>query len=148
MDGGNPFDALTLVAPMVDPLGVTAALQSDVHRFGPWIKKNTKSDNVKSAIDLLEQAAKDTVGELQQTLVEGWKEANADGKLADDEIRTLKLRSLSLVKKRIGSAAQEAISAAGINLEDRIIAGIEAAITAMKSSSVVVISEAALANME
>ena len=40
-----------------------------------WIKKNTKSDTVKSAIDLLEQAAKDTVGELQQTLVEGWKRA-------------------------------------------------------------------------
>ena len=113
-----------------------------------WIKKNTKSVNVKSAIDLLEQAATDTVGELQQTLVNGWKEVNEDGKLTDAEVDMLKLRSLSMVKSRIGPAAQEVISAAGIGLEDRINAAVQAAITAQKNASVVVVSEAALANME
>ena len=99
-----------------------------------WIKKNTKSDTVKSAIDLLEQAAKDTVGELQQTLVEGWKEANADGKLTPDEIEALKQSSLSLVKKRMGPSALKVITAAGIGLEDRINAAVQAAITEMKNS--------------
>ena len=113
-----------------------------------WIRKNTKSDTVKSAIDLLEQAATDTVGELQQTLVEGWKGANADGKLTDAEIEALKRKSLSLVKSRIGPSAQEVITAAGIGLEDRINAAVQAAITAMKNANVVVLSEAAIANMQ
>ena len=113
-----------------------------------WIKKNTKSVNVKSAIDLLEQAATDTVGELQQTLVNGWKEVNEDGKLTDAEVDMLKLRSLALVKSRIGPAAQDVIIAAGIDLKDLINAEVQAAITAQKNASVVVVSEAALANME
>ncbi len=143
MEANITMTAIEVVAGVVEVglVGLLALLFA-------WIKKNTKSDTVKSAIDLLEQAAKDTVGELQQTLVDGWKEANADGKLTDDEVYRLKKESLSLVKKRIGPAAQEVISTAGIDLEDRIMAGIQAAITEMKNTSVVVLSEAAIANMQ
>ena len=101
-----------------------------------WLKSKTKSDGLKSSLELLEQTAGTTVGELQQTMVDEWKAANADGKLTSAEIQKLKDLSISLVKKRMGPAAQETIRAAGVNLEDRITAAIQAAITGMKNSSV------------
>ena len=107
-----------------------------------WIKRNTKSESLKSALELLEQTATTTVGELQQTLVDGWKEANDDGKLTESEVRELKTKSLALVKKRLGAAAQEVVVAAGIDLNDRIRAAVEAAITAMKTANPILVGSA------
>ncbi|MBR0162484.1 MAG: hypothetical protein IJQ02_14545 [Oscillospiraceae bacterium] len=61
--------------------------------FGAWlvaqIGKSQQLGTINAAVGELTNAAEQTVMELQQTVVEGLKEASADGKLTQDEIANL-----------------------------------------------------------
>jgi len=97
-----------------------------------WLKSKVKSERLLNALTELEQAAEITVGELQQTVVFGLKEAAADGKLSKEEIAELGQMSLSLVKARMSGAAQDLITAAGMDLNDLIRAQVEKQVLALK----------------
>ena len=97
-----------------------------------WLKSKVKSERLLNALTELEQAAEITVGELQQTVVFGLKEAAADGKLSKEEIAELGQMSLSLVKARMSGAAQNLITAAGMDLNDLIRAQVEKQVLALK----------------
>ena len=97
-----------------------------------WLKSKVKSERLLNALTELEQAAEITVGELQQTVVFGLKEAAADGKLSKEEIAELGQMSLSLVKARMSGAAQSLITAAGMDLNDLIRAQVEKQVLALK----------------
>ena len=60
---------------------------------GAWllaqISKNQQLNTINAAVGELTTAAEQTVYELQQTVVDGLKEASTDGKLTQDEIRKL-----------------------------------------------------------
>ncbi len=112
---------------------VQAALLGLVALVFAWAKSNAKSTRLKSALEMLEKAANTTVAALQQTTVEKLKAANKDGKLTKKEIKDIGSEALSLVKQRMGAEARDVIEAAGLDLEDRIRAEIEATITAMKT---------------
>ena len=60
---------------------------------GAWlvtqIGKTQKLNTINTAVGELTNAAEQTVWELQQTVVDGLKEASADGKLTQDEITNL-----------------------------------------------------------
>lgn len=79
---------------------------------GAWatakIGQNNKLANIKAAIGQVTQAAQTTVGELQQTTVEAMKAAAADGKLTEDQIRTLKADLLLHDQKEAGGAYRAA----------------------------------------
>ena len=61
--------------------------------LGAWlmtkIAKNQQLNTINTAVGELTNAAEQTVLELQQTVVDGLKEASADGKLTKDEIADL-----------------------------------------------------------
>ena len=97
-----------------------------------WLKSKVKSERLLNALTELEKAAEITVGELQQTVVFGLKEAAADGKLSKEEIAELGQMSLSLVKARMSGAAQNLITAAGMDLNDLIRAQVEKQVLALK----------------
>ena len=62
--------------------------------LGAWLTtklaKKEELKNITAATNELVGAAQITVLELQQTLVDGWKKINADGKLTDDEKKWLR----------------------------------------------------------
>ncbi len=111
---------------------VQAALLGLVAVIFAKAQQNTKSERLKTALEMLEKATYTTVNELQETTVERLKAASKDGKLTKQEIKGLADGSLALIKQRMGAEARGVIEAAGLDLEDRIKAEVKARITEMK----------------
>ena len=91
---------------------------------GAWatakIGQNNKLANIKAAIGQVTQAAQTTVGELQQTTVEAMKAAAADGKLTEDQIRTLKADLLRMTRKKLAEPTVQLLEAAKLDINAMI----------------------------
>lgn len=80
-----------------------------------------KLKNLASALDTCLKMTQVTVGELQQKLVEGMKEANEDGKLTEDEIKTLNSSLLAYTKQKMTPELINVIVSAGIDINKFIL---------------------------
>lgn len=104
--------------------------------FGAWLlqkmAETQKLNNIGKATELLIQAAEATVLELQQTTVEGWKAANADGKLTDFEIKELGVLLLDKTLAKLNEPTVELLKAAGMDIEAMIHGAAEALIARLK----------------
>lgn len=83
--------------------------------------KRAETANVSEALRALTEAAKTTVGELQQTIVGPLKAAAADGKLTPDEIADLRNMLVAQTKQKMLPSAINIINAAGADIEAIII---------------------------
>ena len=83
--------------------------------------KRAETANVSEALRALTEAAKTTVGELQQTIVEPLKAAAADGKLTPDEIADLRNMLVAQTKQKMLPSAINIIDAAGADIEAIIL---------------------------
>lgn len=83
--------------------------------------KRAETANVSEALRALTEAAKTTVGELQQTIVEPLKVAAADGKLTPDEIADLRNMLVAQTKQKMLPSAINIINAAGADIEAIIL---------------------------
>ena len=83
--------------------------------------KRAETANVSEALRALTEAAKTTVGELQQTIVEPLKAAAADGKLTPDEITDLRNKLVTQTKQKMLPSAINIINAAGADIEAKIL---------------------------
>lgn len=83
--------------------------------------KRAETANVSEALRALTKAAKTTVGELQQTIVEPLKAAAADGKLTPDEIADLRNMLVAQTKQKMLPSAINIINAAGADIEAIIL---------------------------
>lgn len=83
--------------------------------------KRAETANVSEALRTLTEAAKTTVGELQQTIVEPLKAAAADGKLTPDEIADLRNMLVAQTKQKMLPSAINIINAAGADIEAIIL---------------------------
>ena len=83
--------------------------------------KRAETENVSEALRALTEAAKTTVGELQQTIVEPLKAAAADGKLTPDEIADLRNMLVAQTKQKMLPSAINIINAAGADIEAIIL---------------------------
>lgn len=94
--------------------------------FGSWLlaklAKRQELAGIQSATDELITAAQMTVMELQQTVVEGLKEAGADGKLTEDDIHSLGVLLLKGAKEKMSAPSMNLLIAAGADI-DKIIKG-------------------------
>ena len=79
--------------------------------------KRAETANVSEALRALTEAAKTTVGELQQTIVGPLKAAAADGKLTPDEIADLRNMLVAQTKQKMLPSAINIINAAGADIE-------------------------------
>lgn len=83
--------------------------------------KRAETANISEALLALTEAAKTTVGELQQTIVGPLKAAAVDGKLTSDEIAKLRDMLVAQTKQKMLPSAINIINAAGADIEAIIL---------------------------
>ena len=104
---------------------------------GAWatakIGHNNKLANIK--------AAQPTVGELQQTTVEAMKAAAADGKLTEDQIRTLKADLLRMTREKLAEPTVQLLEAAKLDINAMIQGAAEDLINQMHTTQQLIAGE-------
>jgi len=92
---------------------------------GTWltvqIGKNKKFERIGMAVWQVTELAKQTVAELKQTVADGLKAANADGKLTEQEVYRLRTALVDKTKDKLASAAYELLTASAVDVEALIL---------------------------
>lgn len=93
--------------------------------FGAWLtirlEKHCQLSNITAAQKEVIRAAKITVGELQQTVVDGLKAKSKDGKLTKSEIVELGVMLLDKAKQKLSQPTYDLLQAARVDVEALII---------------------------
>ena len=104
--------------------------------LGTWltakISKQKELVNIATATGEAVNAAQLTVLELQQTVVDGWKAANEDGKLTDVEITELGYMLINKTVEKMSDSAVNLLVSAGVDISALIKGAGEAMIQQMK----------------
>ena len=104
--------------------------------LGTWltakIGKRNELINIATATGEVVNAAQLTVLELQQTLVDGWKAANDDGKLTEEEINELGYLLFDKTVEKMSDSAMNLLVSAGVDINAIIKGAGEAMIQRMK----------------
>ena len=107
--------------------------------LGAWlmaqIGKTEKLKTVNAAIAELILAAETTVLELQQTVVDGLKEASADGKLSEDEIEELGELLVEGALRKMSDSSINVLHAANVDVNAIVKGAGEALIAKIKMSA-------------
>lgn len=107
--------------------------------LGTWVSlklaSSTKFKNVGAAWDEAVKAAKLTVGELKQTVVEKLKASHADGKLTDAEIAELRNELFEKAKEKMSQPAYDILLAVNVDVRALILGAGEAWIEQIKRNS-------------
>ena len=105
--------------------------------FGAWlvaqIGKNQQLNTINAAVGELTNAAEQTVLELQQTVVDGLKEASADGKLTQDEIANLGKLLLEGTLQKMSDSGIGVLKAANVDINAIVTGAGEALIATIKA---------------
>ena len=96
------------------------------------IAKSKKMEHIAVAMAELENVVTNVVGDLQQTVVEGLKEASENGKLSKTDIEWLGKQLIEKVGKQISEPAANTLYAAGVDVESMIHSIAEAMIAEIK----------------
>ena len=108
---------------------------------GAWATAKIGQANIKAAIGQVTQAAQTTVGELQQTTVEAMKAAAADGKLTEDQIRTLKADLLRMTREKLAEPTVQLLEAAKLDINAMIQGAAEDLINQMHTTQQLIAGE-------
>ena len=104
--------------------------------LGAWlvaqIGKNQQLATINTAVEELTNAAETTVLELQQTMVDGLKEASADGKLTQEEITQLGKLLLKGTLEKMSDSGINVLKAANVDINAIITGAGEALIATIK----------------
>jgi hypothetical protein len=100
--------------------------------------KNLKLKNLNIAVQKVCEIARQTAGELQQTIVADLKAENPGGKLTPEQIDDLGFRLLNLVKLKLDDASKELIIASGADLDALITGECESYLNMMKNSTPII----------
>lgn len=99
---------------------LAALLLTLIGVFGTWLTvrlgKHTQLANINAAQAEVIKAAKITVGELQQTVVDGLKAASADGKLTKQEISELGDILIDKTLLKISDPTYKLLTAAAVDV--------------------------------
>lgn len=105
--------------------------------LGAWllaqISKTQELKNINTAVEELTGAAEQTVLELQQTVVDGLKEASDDGKLTKDEIERLGKLLLKGTLAKMSDSGIKVLKAANVDINAIVTGAGEALIATMKA---------------
>lgn len=104
--------------------------------LGAWlvaqIGKTQQLKTINAAVSELTNAAETTVLELQQTVVDGLKEASADGKLTQDEISNLGKLLLEGALAKMSDSGINVLKAANVDVNAIVSGAGEALIARIK----------------
>lgn len=106
--------------------------------LGTWltaqISKTQRLGNIKTAVEGVVNMAQLTAQELQQTVVNELKAANADNKLIKEEIERLGILLLDKTKEKLSVPTYDLLNAAGVDIEAIIRGAGKAWIQEIKSN--------------
>ena len=104
--------------------------------LGAWlvaqIGRTQQLKTINAAVGELKSAAETTVLELQQTVVDGLKEASADGKLTQDEITNLGKLLLDGALAKMSDSGINVLKAANVDINAIVTGAGEALIAKIK----------------
>lgn len=107
---------------------------------GAWlvaqIGKTQQLNTINTAVGELTTAAEQTVYELQQTVVDGLKEASADGKLTQAEIENLGKLLLGGTMAKMSDSGINVLKAANVDINAIVTGAGEALIARIKRENV------------
>jgi hypothetical protein len=124
---------LELLIPVLVTL-ITALIGVFGAKLTAVISKKKGLETVAAATQEAINMAVITAGELQQTMVEGFKAAHADKKLSKEEIRTIGNQLLLKTQAKMSQPAKNVLAAANVDLNALIIGAAEDAILSIKQS--------------
>jgi hypothetical protein len=108
--------------------------------LGAWlvaqIGRTQQLKTINAAVGELTSAAETTVLELQQTVVDGLKEASADGKLTQDEITNLGKLLLDGALAKMSDSGINVLKAANVDINAIVTGAGEALIAKIKQGQV------------
>lgn len=106
--------------------------------LGTWltaqISKTQRLGNIKTAVEGVVNMAQLTAQELQQTVVEELKHANADNKLTKEEIEELGILLLNKTREKLSVPTYDLLNAVGVDINAIIRGAGEAWIQEIKSN--------------
>lgn len=100
------------------------------------VGRTEKLKGISIATEQIIEAALQTAGELQQTVVENLKAASADGKLSDEEIAILGKSVVELTLMKLTQPTKDLINGAGGDIEAIIHGATEAWLEEIKRNPV------------
>ena len=100
--------------------------------IGKWLAKHERLKTVAAAMEEVQELARETVGELQQTVVEGLKAATENGKLSKSDIEWLGQQLIEKVAAKMSIPAENTLRAAGVDVVALIHSAAEAYIAEIK----------------
>ena len=99
---------------------IGALLMTLIGVFGAWLSaklgKKAELGNIASAQQEVIHLAQLTVGELQQTVVDGLKASREDGKLTKEEIAALGVALAQKTIEKMSVPTQDLLNAAGVDI--------------------------------
>lgn len=108
---------------------------SSIGVFGTWLLNRLKQkkglENIALATDQVLDASQQTVLELQQTLVEGWKHAQ-NGKLTDAQIEELKAKVLKITMAKLADPTLNLLTSAKVDVAALITSAAEGYVLELK----------------
>ena len=96
------------------------------------LNQNSKLGNISEATKQVIEATCETVRRLQQTLVDGWKEASPDHKLTPEQVVELKQKVVTITLEQLGQPILDLLAAAKIDVEAMITNAAESYINQLK----------------
>lgn len=107
---GLPYLLEVLAYAAITAIGICGAYLSTKAAQGKRL------DNIAAAITQVTQAAQIAVGDLQQTLVDTWKEQAEDGKLTAQQVAELKERLLAKTREQLSAPVITLLDAAKVDI--------------------------------
>lgn len=140
----NPDGSLTVVGILIEQTvnSIAKLVQMAFFALAAFaadkLGKNLKLKNLNIAVQKVCEIARQTAGELQQTIVADLKAENPGGKLTPEQIDDLGFRLLNLVKLKLDDASKELIIASGADLDALITGECESYLNMMKNSTPII----------
>ena len=107
--------------------------------FGAWLLNKLKQkkglENIALATEQVLSAAQATVLELQQTLVEGWKNAQ-NGKLTPEQIQELKDKVIEITMAKLAEPTLKLLNGAKVDILTMITSAAEGYVLELKKKCV------------
>lgn len=97
-----------------------------------YLKENVKNSTVTKTVDIFERVVNNSVAFVQQTIVDDLKEANADGKLTDEEKEYVKKRAIAAINAQLSTESKEVLAQVFGDIDDIIDKWIESSVTKLK----------------
>lgn len=125
-NAGPVLEALLSLAAAVITWAATKVLNA--------LKRRIDNETADRMLGRLENTVRLAVGEIEQSVVRDLREKNADGKLTQDEMMSLRMMAMARVRKVLGAHGMRELDAISDDIDDMIRMLIEQKVAELKAT--------------